>query len=70
MKLKKQMIRMFDIYCTCEKCGKIMKEDPSIMQRGKIVYRCPQCGDLFYSDIKYPQRIYENYGVPTTIENK
>ena len=62
MKLKKQLLRVYDIYCSCEECNEILYEDSSILQRGKIVYTCPKCGKHYYSEEKYPKRVYENSG--------
>jgi DNA-directed RNA polymerase subunit M/transcription elongation factor TFIIS len=68
MKFKKQQLRVFDIYCVCEDCNEIMFENPKILQRGKFVYTCPKCGKHYYSDEKYPKRVFEKMGNPIPIE--
>lgn len=68
MKFKKQQLRIFDIYCTCDECDEILVENDKIMQKGKFVYTCPKCGKNYYVDTKYPQRVYEKMGTPIQIK--
>jgi Zn finger protein HypA/HybF involved in hydrogenase expression len=67
MKFKKQLLRVFDVYCMCEDCNEIMIEDHTVMSRD-YVYTCPKCKKHFYSKEKYPKREFEKMGQPINIE--
>ena len=69
MKLKKQQLRVFDIYPCCEKCNEIMLENKNIMNGGKITYTCPKCKSNYVTKEKYPKRVFEKMGNPILINN-
>ena len=59
MKIKRELLRVFDEYCMCENCNCVMEYNPNIMQRGKLVYTCPKCGEHYFSDEQFPRRVFE-----------
>lgn len=70
MKIKKELLRLYEEYPFCEKCNAIMERNNKIMERGKIVYECPKCHDRVSLTEVYPRQITEKVSAVTkTLSN-
>lgn len=63
MKIKKELLRVFEENCYCEKCNCIMTRNSGIMNGRKKVYTCPKCGDHFSTTEEYPRIVYEKVAI-------
>ena len=70
MKIKRELLRVFNEYCVCEKCNVVMERDYDVMCRGKKVYTCPVCNEHYYTEEEYPKRVFEKVGSNTPLTGK